>query len=194
MDLAITSFDGLLSRPVVFSRRDARADPTWDLPLRDVARATSAAPTYFPPHEIDWAGRRCSFIDGGVWANNPSAVALTESLVLTGERALTGQSVFLLSLGTGTAATGAAFAGTDSWIGSAGDLVKSATSVLAGEVLATRALSIQNYRRLQAVDARVAGAMDDPSVQRLGVLKAAADALITRQSTDVDEIVARLAA
>jgi uncharacterized protein len=38
MNLAITSFDGLLARPVVFSRRDALADATWDLPLRDVAR------------------------------------------------------------------------------------------------------------------------------------------------------------
>lgn len=39
--------------------------------LRDVARATSAAPTYFPPTE---AGE----VDGGVWANNPSMVAYVE--------------------------------------------------------------------------------------------------------------------
>ncbi|MBT1189555.1 patatin-like phospholipase family protein [Streptomyces sp. CJ_13] len=194
IDLAITSFDGLTSRPVVFSRRDARTATSWDLPLRDVARATSAAPTYFPPLDIDWAGRRCRFIDGGVWANNPSAVAVSESLVLTAGKGMTGQSVFLVSLGTGVAPAGVAFEGTSSWIGSAGDLVKTATSVAAGELIALRALPEQNYRRLQVVDNRVAGAMDDPSSQRLGVLKAAADDLILDKSADLDEIVARLVA
>ncbi|MCX4694809.1 patatin-like phospholipase family protein [Streptomyces sp. NBC_01408] len=193
MDLAITSFDGLVAMPVVFSRRDALADANCDLPLRDVARATSAAPTYFPPLETDWAGRRCLFVDGGVWANNPSGVAVSESLILTSEKNLTGQSVFLVSLGTGMAPAGAAFEGTNSWIGSAGDIVKTATSVVAGELLASRAVPVQNYRRLQVVDNRVAGAMDDPSSQRLGVLKAAADDLIRSKNADLDEIVARLA-
>ena len=192
MSLAITSFDGFLARPVIFSRRDARADATWDLTLRDVARATSAAPTYFPPHEIDWAGRRCSFVDGGVWANNPAAVAVAESLALTSEAGLTGQSVFLVLLGTGMASATAAFRGTDSWIGSAGDLVKTATSVSVGHVLASRSVPPQSYRRLQVIDERVAGAMDDPSPPRLGALKAAADGLIQASSNDLDDIVARL--
>ena len=192
MSLAITSFDGFLARPVVFSRRDARADATWDLTLRDVARATSAAPTYFPPHEIEWAGRRCSFVDGGVWANNPAAVAVAESIVLTSQAGLTGQSVFLVSLGTGAPSATAAFRGTDSWIGSAGDLVKTATSVSVGHVLASRSVPAQNYRRLQVIDERVAGAMDDPSSQRLDALKAAADGLIRASSRDLDDIVARL--
>ncbi|MFE9598956.1 patatin-like phospholipase family protein [Streptomyces hokutonensis] len=192
MDIAITSFDGLSATPVVFSRRDARTDASWDLPLRDIARATSAAPTYFPPLKIDWVGRTCHFIDGGVWANNPSGIAVSESLILTAERGLTGRSVFLVSLGTGTASAGAAFDGTSSWIGSAGDLVKTATSVAAGELLARRAVPEQNYRRLQVVDNRVAGAMDDPSSQRLGVLKAAAGDLIRAKNADLVEIVARL--
>jgi len=42
----------------------------------DVAMATSAAPTYFPAARID--GHR--LIDGGVWANNPSVVAIAEAL------------------------------------------------------------------------------------------------------------------
>ena len=45
------------------------------LPAVDVALATSAAPTYFPAHEIPWHG---TYIDGGVWANSPVMVGVTE--------------------------------------------------------------------------------------------------------------------
>lgn len=51
-------------------RRDLKV-PAWK-----AARATSAAPTYFPSFRgLD--GQR--LIDGGVWANNPTMVALAES-------------------------------------------------------------------------------------------------------------------
>lgn len=42
----------------------------------DVALATSAAPTYLPIEEIDGT----QFVDGGVWANNPSLVGFNEYL------------------------------------------------------------------------------------------------------------------
>jgi patatin-like phospholipase/acyl hydrolase len=48
----------------------------WRLPMVDVALATSAAPVYFPAARVD--GHR--LIDGGVWANNPSVVAITEAV------------------------------------------------------------------------------------------------------------------
>src|SRR3546814_19325761 len=44
----------------------------------EVARATSAAPTYLKDHEHTPSGR--IFIDGGVWANNPVLVALVDVL------------------------------------------------------------------------------------------------------------------
>lgn len=46
------------------------------IPMVDVALATSAAPTYFEAARVD--GQR--LIDGGVWANNPSVVAITEAV------------------------------------------------------------------------------------------------------------------
>ncbi|NGX51877.1 MAG: putative sporulation hydrolase CotR [Candidatus Anoxychlamydiales bacterium] len=42
----------------------------------DVALATSAAPTYFPIHQI----KGTPFIDGGVWANNPTDIAIIEAI------------------------------------------------------------------------------------------------------------------
>jgi uncharacterized protein len=48
----------------------------WRLPMVDVALATSAAPVYFPAARVD----DHRLIDGGVWANNPSVVAITEAV------------------------------------------------------------------------------------------------------------------
>jgi hypothetical protein len=45
----------------------------------DVALATSAAPTFFPLAEIGYYDSK-QFVDGGVWANNPSLVGLIEAL------------------------------------------------------------------------------------------------------------------
>lgn len=47
--------------------------------LVDVALATSAAPTYFPLTEISYYDHK-QFIDGGVWANNPTMVGFIEAL------------------------------------------------------------------------------------------------------------------
>ncbi|OSC20876.1 patatin [Mycobacterium vulneris] len=48
----------------------------WRIPMVDVALATTAAPTFFPAATVD--GQR--LVDGGVWANNPSVVAIGEAV------------------------------------------------------------------------------------------------------------------
>lgn len=48
----------------------------WQIPMVDVAMATTAAPTFFPAAAVD--GQR--LVDGGVWANNPSVVAIGEAV------------------------------------------------------------------------------------------------------------------
>ncbi len=47
----------------------------------DVALATSAAPTYFPAHMIEGG---VSYLDGGLWANCPASIALTEAVAYLG--------------------------------------------------------------------------------------------------------------
>ena len=48
----------------------------WREKAVDVAMSTTAAPTYFPGRPLDGA----RLIDGGMWANNPAMVALTEAI------------------------------------------------------------------------------------------------------------------
>jgi patatin-like phospholipase/acyl hydrolase len=59
-----------------------------------VARATAAAPTYLRSFK---AGFLTDLVDGGVWANNPSMVAVTEAIGLLGREPA---DIALLSIGT----------------------------------------------------------------------------------------------
>lgn len=80
------------------SRADGGAGER-DFAMRDAARATSAAPTYFPAARIRAGdGSLHAMIDGGVHSNNPALCAYTAAL-----RRWPGRSVRLLSLGTGKA-------------------------------------------------------------------------------------------
>lgn len=60
----------------------------------EVARATSAAPTYLGGHEYD----DVMFLDGGVWANNPVLAAVIDALSAYD---LTREQIEILSIGTG---------------------------------------------------------------------------------------------
>ena len=70
------------------------------LKLVDVARATSAAPTYFEPHYIEEL--KAYFVDGGLVANNPSYVAYHEAVTdLREEFEVESENqVFVLNIGT----------------------------------------------------------------------------------------------
>src|SRR5262249_36924891 len=74
----VTSYETELRIPVFFvSRESDAADEEYyealcgHISLVAAALATSAAPTYFPPHQVATPRRPYSLVDGGVFANNP---------------------------------------------------------------------------------------------------------------------------
>lgn len=77
--VCIPSYSFTDARPWVFKRDHGKLDRDNNASLVDVALATSAAPTYFPLCEIPYYNNK-QFIDGGVWANNPSLVGVIEAL------------------------------------------------------------------------------------------------------------------
>jgi len=79
-DVVVPAYEIERRIPFFFKSRRAREDDDYDFPIRDVARATSAAPTYFEPHKITVDGDYYSLVDGGVFANNPTMCALAEAL------------------------------------------------------------------------------------------------------------------
>lgn len=70
----------------------------WRQRMAVVARATSAAPTFLPPVILDHGLR---LIDGGLWANNPVQIAVTEALGYLNQPQ---DSVAALRIGTTTEA------------------------------------------------------------------------------------------
>ncbi|MBN2069733.1 MAG: patatin-like phospholipase family protein [Opitutales bacterium] len=79
----------------------AAKTPSYNFPMWQVARSTSAAPTYFRPHKaVAMDGKAYSLIDGGIVANNPSMCAFTEGHT---HFQATATDMVILSLGTGTA-------------------------------------------------------------------------------------------
>ncbi|MGQ1840234.1 CBASS cGAMP-activated phospholipase [Kocuria turfanensis] len=75
--LVIPSWDVQTSGVHIFKTpHHPRLVRDWRIPMVDVAMATSAAPIYFPAASVD--GQR--LIDGGIWANNPSIVAVAEAV------------------------------------------------------------------------------------------------------------------
>jgi len=79
--LCIPSYSVTEARPKVFKYDHEKGDLSRDneAPVIDIALATSAAPTYFPLAESKFYNNE-QFIDGGVWANNPTLVGLLEAL------------------------------------------------------------------------------------------------------------------
>jgi uncharacterized protein len=96
----------LTNNPAAKYNDTARADCNLKLPLWQLVRASTAAPTYFPP-EVVHVGRDFIFVDGGVTMyNNP---AFQQFLMATSEpyRLLwpTGEEkMLLISVGTGASA------------------------------------------------------------------------------------------
>jgi uncharacterized protein len=72
--------------------------------VKDVCRATSAAPTVFEVARIESLSRvKFSMIDGGIFANNPSLCALAE--VRKAKESPRVENILLVSLGTGSVRT-----------------------------------------------------------------------------------------
>jgi len=87
-----------------FSRNDALESNHRNFYIRDVARATSAAPIYFKASQIkSLSGEVYSFVDGGLFANNPAMCSLAEVLKLNSfnDEKVALENIHILSLGTG---------------------------------------------------------------------------------------------
>src|SRR5690606_21248192 len=97
----ITAYNIELRKNHLFRQQKAISNgKSRDFYLRDVCRATSAAPTYFSVAEIfSLANTRYPQVDGGVFAHNPSLSALLE--VIKSYNTYRINDIWILSLGTG---------------------------------------------------------------------------------------------
>lgn len=96
----VSSYDIEKQSPIFFKSEHAKTRDDSDFLMRAVARATSAAPTYFPPAKIETDDPLdyYSLIDGGVVAGNPAMCAYAEAVNMGKVDA---SGVLMVSLGTG---------------------------------------------------------------------------------------------
>jgi len=97
--LCIPSYSYTDARPWIFKfdHKEGGLDRDNKARYIDVALATSAAPTYLPLAEINYYDHK-QFIDGGVWANNPALIGLTEALTFFAGKEKEYDSVQILSV------------------------------------------------------------------------------------------------
>ncbi|MCB9453971.1 MAG: patatin-like phospholipase family protein [Anaerolineaceae bacterium] len=98
-DVLVTAYETERRSPWFFRSQRAKVRPDYDFPMWQVARATSAAPTYFEAFKITTEGveEYYSLIDGGVFANNPTMCAFVDARTRFPEI----NDFMVVSLGTG---------------------------------------------------------------------------------------------
>jgi patatin-like phospholipase/acyl hydrolase len=186
-DLIVPTYDTAAPGPYFFKTTKAREDADEDFPLSVVARATSAAPTYFEPLEV---GRR-SLIDGGVFALNPAMSAFAE---VGGQSA--GSEIVLLSLGTGAHTRKRPFDevkdwGLVEWARPLIDVVFDGSSDAVDYQL-RQVLEDGVYLRLQVELSSASDALDDASADNLRKLRRHGEQLVQAHDAEIDAIVAAL--
>jgi patatin-like phospholipase/acyl hydrolase len=116
-EIFIPSYDIELRAPIFFTSNPA-AEECDSIHSRKVcsgfkmfeaAMATSAAPTFFPPYKLETPHTtdegHYALIDGGVFANNPSSLAIMEAMISYKKKTkeeLQGKDMLVVSLGTGS--------------------------------------------------------------------------------------------
>lgn len=98
----VTAYNIELRKAHIFRQKTAKSRGVHrDFYVRDVCRATSAAPTYFSVAEIkSLAGVRYPLLDGGIFATNPSLSAFVE-IKREPNQEFSPNDIHILSLGTG---------------------------------------------------------------------------------------------
>ena len=192
--LLVTAWELRTRAAWFFRRAQARTDPSKDVLLRDIARATSAAPTYFPPMRRPAPDGQGDYalVDGGVFANNPGMAAWVDGH----EGAKPGQKVFMVSIGTGSADDPITYSQALGWgklfwaqpvvgvvLDGSSDTVEHELGQLLGPA---------EYHRFQTAIPVANRAMDDASPSNLQALRDIAQAMIQTRNADLDAICARL--
>lgn len=104
----VTAYD-IKRRKGHFFRQHTAENDAYNFYIKDVARATSAAPTYFECARVkSFTNINYPLVDGGVFVNNPTLCAYAEARKIftktsEPEKHVTAKDMVILSLGTGHA-------------------------------------------------------------------------------------------
>lgn len=188
-NVLIPSYEIQRRFPFFFKSANARRRSDYDFRARDIARATSAAPSYFEPMRIPTGTNSDNYtlIDGGVFANNPAACALVEAQATLPHPG----GYVVVSLGTGSLMQTVPLGLAKNW----GCLLwaKPLLNAIFDGVSSTvdfqlRQLMPTGYHRFQPALKARNHRLDDTSPANMAALKALANQMIDEKSAELEAL------
>lgn len=214
-NIFITSYDIELRVPVFFIN-----NPTFqrhsgtsfrklcsDYKMIEAAMATSAAPTFFEPYKLPIRG--CSdcgdyaLVDGAMFANNPTALAIVEAIIYSQNQGkeVRLEDILVASLGTGSLTRKFPYDkavnwGKLQWIQPLINIFLDGASEVANYQLRQLLPDAQNihkqYYRFQKELTEANDDLDDTTQENLELLEQVANTIITDQSREFDKLCEQL--
>lgn len=184
-----------------FTQHDACCNEAYNYLVWEVARSTSAAPTYFEPsraHAMN--GVSYPLVDGGVFANNPALCAYAEARQqfkrMDGSKNVTALDMFMLSIGTGSTKRSYDYDkakgwGALGWIQPVLDIMMSGASETVDFQLKQIFDAIdksQNYVRINPLLGEADTEMDNASEKNLQALKEAGIATAEQYDDELNRV------
>src|SRR3954447_9826618 len=192
-DVMVASYDLEHRKPFFFKTDRAKLKPEHDWLMREAARATAAAPTYFEPEKLTADGQTFGLCDGGVFANNPAMSAYAEA-----RRRHPRAQIRLVSLGTGQLTRPLHYADVKGW-----GLIEWARPLLdvvfdgvsdAIEYELEQLLPAADYTRFQIELTTASDALDNAHEANLENLQTLARTLIEQRDADLARLAGELVA
>jgi predicted acylesterase/phospholipase RssA len=198
-DVLIASYEIERSFPFFFRSAIARERSDYDFPAREVARATSAAPTYFEPMKLSTGTftDHYTLIDGGVFANNPAACALVEARTTQPDTS----DFLVVSLGTGELTCCLPYQQAKNWgairwalpvLETVFDGVSRTVDYQLRQLLPGASAQCKRYYRFQTTLDDHNHRLDNASPENITALKALAYNLVERESANLEELCRKL--
>jgi patatin-like phospholipase/acyl hydrolase len=195
----IPSYDIRRRRAHFFRQHRARNRKSADYLVKDVARATSAAPTYFEAARVKSASSiPYPLIDGGVFANNPALCAYAEARNLPGKPRAA--DMFMLCLGTGKIEKAYYYKQAKDW--GLVQWVKPVLDIIMTGVAETVDFQLKqifeavgkpkNYVRIEPVLGDASPEMDNVTAENLNALKASGQECAEENDRELERIAGTL--
>jgi uncharacterized protein len=214
-EVFVTSYDIELRIPIFFTNKIKKQQIesrrfrklTTGFTLTDAAMATSAAPTYFPPYHVPTSHNPSGYytlVDGGLFANNPANLAITEAKISGQETdsVVHTDELLIVSLGTGSLTTTYRYNEAKNWglLQWARPLLNivfdGSSEVVAGELERLFDHSKKeikgSYYRFQTFLSGDREEIDNVKSENIRQLQAIAQRLIVEKSQQIDELCAIL--
>jgi patatin-like phospholipase/acyl hydrolase len=193
----ITAYDIKRRRTVFFTQHDAKKDQKDDFLVKDLARATSAAPVFFEAARIKSLSKVLyPLIDGGVFANNPAMCAYAEARNKMPGNPFA-KDMAILSIGTGSLEKPYDYKsvkdwGAVSWVRPLLDIMMSGVSETVDYQLSKMFATVQNpdqYLRINGPLVNASPSMDNASAENLIALREDGTIIAEKNDGKMDEFI-----